>query len=359
MSKKYKQMRKLVNEMDAEECRQTLGMFLGELIRMREQPEDERRAAEGLVSIYDSLIRYKERPIISWDPDPACERVHVVVGDSFAGSMKQALLGLQRDNSDKLIVLWENYGIGPLPRFGPGEELGTRREWFTDHISGSLEIYEDYGDQIRQLQNQIASIPEQADITVWTGHNGNEQTGLRLAVYLLQGRGNRISIRNAGARIETKFRRPGYEFWYLHSGEIPADKLADILPEEPEKELASPERERLEREWESLAASGKVLRLWRGGRLEEADADYYDAFILEKLDELMSEREAGSFLRTARVVGEVIGHADQFIGDSYIEYRIRQLIYDGILEIKGVPSAMRYYKIRRRRDGCGTSGRKL
>lgn len=359
MNKKYKQLRKLVNEMDAEECRQTLRIFLSELVRLREQPEEERRAAEGLVSMYDSLIRYKERPIISWDPDPACERVHVMVGDSFAGSMKQALTGLQRDSSDKLIVLWENYGIGPLPRLGPDEELETRREWFTDHISGSMEIYEDYGEQIRQLRNQIASIPEHADITVWTGNNGNEQTGLRLAVYLLQGRGSRLYVRNAGTRIETKFRRPGYEFWYHHSGEISADKLADILPEEPEMALTPTERERLAREWEMLAASGSVLRVWRGGRLEEADADYYDAFILEKLDELMSGREAGSFLHTARVVGEVIGHADQFIGDSYIEYRIRQLIYDGILEIKGVPAAMRYYKIRRRRDERGTGGRQL
>ncbi|WP_083930213.1 DUF3658 domain-containing protein [Paenibacillus sanguinis] len=36
-------------------------------------------------------------------------------------------------------------------------------------------------------------------------------------------------------------------------------------------------------------------------------------------------------------------------GDAYFEYRLRTLVYDGVLEIKGFPTAMRYYSVRRKR----------
>lgn len=52
-------------------------------------------------------------------------------------------------------------------------------------------------------------------------------------------------------------------------------------------------------------------------------------------------------MKSARVIGEAIGYCDQYIGDAYFEYRLRELIYSGRVQIKGVPRAMRYYSVRR------------
>ncbi|WP_423778625.1 DUF3658 domain-containing protein [Enterococcus faecium] len=39
----------------------------------------------------------------------------------------------------------------------------------------------------------------------------------------------------------------------------------------------------------------------------------------------------------------------QYIGDQFLEYRVRHLIVNGQFEIKGVPKAMRYYSVRLRK----------
>ncbi|CEG27120.1 DUF3658 domain-containing protein [Bacillus sp. B-jedd] len=49
---------------------------------------------------------------------------------------------------------------------------------------------------------------------------------------------------------------------------------------------------------------------------------------------------------SARLVGEVYGHIFQYIGDSFIEYRVRKLIEAGIFEYKGSLEAMRCYSIK-------------
>ena len=39
-------------------------------------------------------------------------------------------------------------------------------------------------------------------------------------------------------------------------------------------------------------------------------------------------------------------HLDQYIGDHFLEYRVRRLIVDGVFDLEGVPKAMRYYSIK-------------
>jgi hypothetical protein len=40
------------------------------------------------------------------------------------------------------------------------------------------------------------------------------------------------------------------------------------------------------------------------------------------------------FIMSARLVGEVYGHILQYIGDRFLEYRVRKLIKNGIFEMK-------------------------
>jgi len=51
-------------------------------------------------------------------------------------------------------------------------------------------------------------------------------------------------------------------------------------------------------------------------------------------------------MKSARLIGEVIGYLDQYISDEYFEYRVRHLITNGIFEIEGVPRAMRFYSVK-------------
>ncbi|AWE07331.1 hypothetical protein DCE79_08050 [Lysinibacillus sp. 2017] len=41
-----------------------------------------------------------------------------------------------------------------------------------------------------------------------------------------------------------------------------------------------------------------------------------------------------------------MGHLNQYIGDQFIQYRVIRLIMNGVLDMEGVPTAMRYYSIK-------------
>lgn len=98
-----------------------------------------------------------------------------------------------------------------------------------------------------------------------------------------------------------------------------------------------------------MAEQGGVLRIREDDAVREVPADHFDPYLLETLDRAASAADADGFVKAARVVGEAVGYGDQDIGDEYFEYRLRELIYAGVLEIRGVPAGLRYYSVRRKR----------
>ncbi|MED1606128.1 DUF3658 domain-containing protein [Cytobacillus kochii] len=108
--------------------------------------------------------------------------------------------------------------------------------------------------------------------------------------------------------------------------------------------LSIDERQKWIELWVTLAQSKDVfLRTWEEGRLTSVSENYLDEMIITKERELQKGKE---FMKSARLIGEVIGHLDQPIGDLFIEYRLRTLAFLGVFELKGVPRAMRFYSVR-------------
>ncbi|RPK04696.1 hypothetical protein FH5_01934 [Priestia endophytica] len=51
-------------------------------------------------------------------------------------------------------------------------------------------------------------------------------------------------------------------------------------------------------------------------------------------------------MKSVRLVGEGVGHLQQYAEDAFFEYRVRQLIMNGVFEIQGVPKDMRFYSVK-------------
>lgn len=51
-------------------------------------------------------------------------------------------------------------------------------------------------------------------------------------------------------------------------------------------------------------------------------------------------------MKAARLIGEVIGHMQQYTGDQWIEYRLRDLIAKEIFAYRGDLNAMRLYEVK-------------
>jgi hypothetical protein len=343
-------IKKTVDHLRDEDVRSYLRLILTKIKMQKEQGESAEAFAADFIELYDNLIGLQDKRVL-WDPAPGCNHVHIICGDSFAGSMKMALKGLGWSDTHKLIILRENYGIGPLHALDTSEGRKARSEWFRDNITDAFEEYTEFEEEYDELIHKMEQIPEQANIVVWTSSNAFEQAGMRHALYLLQDKRNKIAVYDACAIYEELYNRPDASITYRCSGEISAEKLQKVLLRLDESNnLDKDEITRLVQEWQAICKQSGVLRIWQDNAVLEVPADYYDPYLLEKLDKLKPPAGNNGFMKSARVIGEAIGFCDQYVGDSYFEYRLRELIYNGILEIKGVPAGMRYYSVRRKQD---------
>lgn len=354
-----KDMQEIVNAVSGlrdEEVKLYLMRILAQIKRLKEQSErleeplDEQIAGPvaGLLGYYTMLMKPREKRVI-WDPSPDCTYVHLVGGDSFGGSMRQALRGLGWTDSHKLVTLRENYAIGPLRQLDSPEGRKARSDWFLQNILGYFTASDEGEEIYTELMDKLEQIPEQAEVVIWTSGNACEQTGLRLAVHLLGNRPSGIVVCDACAICEELYNTPDASIKYRSSGEIPADKLREaLLRIHDGRKLTAADITRLDQEWQNISEQSRVLRIWQDNAVLEVPADYYDSYLLEKLDYLKPPSGDDGFLKSARLVGEALGYCEQYIGDAYFEHRLRELIYSGVLEIKGVPTAMRFYSIRRK-----------
>lgn len=343
-------IKQAINGLKAEETKSYLFFILREIHLLKGTEKTIEDSAASLIELYDGLLKQQESRV-SWDPNAACTHVHIVIGDSFSGSMKQAIRGLDWTETHKVITLSENYAIGPLHDLDSIEGREARSEWFRDHITDAFEAYSDFEEKYAELLAKLEQIPEQAKILVWTSSNASEQMGMRHAIHLLHGKNNSIRVVDACAICEELYNRPQASIDYLYSGEIPPEKLQEALLRVDDHMKLSPEElDCFALEWQAISEQKGILRIWKNGAIVTVSEDYYDAYLLEKLDHLQSTMGGEVFLKAARVIGEAIGYSDQYIGDSYFEYRLRELIYNGTLEIKGVPGAMRFYSVRRKKN---------
>ncbi|WP_260504039.1 DUF1835 domain-containing protein [Paenibacillus illinoisensis] len=329
------------------ELKPYLQFILAKIKLMKQQERTSETVAHDLIELYDELMGLQERKVF-WSPVPTCTHVHIVIGESFAGSMKQALRGLGLEETHKVITLRENYAIGPLG-LNSAEGRMERRNWFSNNIIGGFEEYDEFENEYNETLVKLDLIPEGAEIVVWTSSNACEQIGLRHAVHLLRSKPNAISLYDACAVCEELYNRPDAFIHYRCSGEIPSEKLREAISRlDDKKRLDSADTARLEEEWKVITEQSGTLRIWSEQAVLEVPADYYDKYLLEKLDDLMPPTGNQGFLKSSRLIGEAIGYCEQYIGDAYFEYRLRELIYKGVLEIKGVPAGMRFYSIRRK-----------
>ncbi|MFB5761536.1 DUF1835 domain-containing protein [Paenibacillus medicaginis] len=342
-------IKKAVDHLRDEDVRSYLRLILTNIKMQKEQGESPEAFAADLIELYDNLIGLQDKRTL-WNPVPSCTHVHIVCGDSFAGGMKQALKGLGWSETHKMIVLRENYAIGPLHALDTSAGRKVRNDWFCDNITNAFEEYTEFEEEYDELIHQIEQIPEQAKIVIWTSSNAYEQAGMRHAMYLLRDKRNAVAVYDACAICEALYNRPDASITYRYSGEVPAKNLQEaLLRMDESNNLNDTEMARLVQEWQAICEQAGVLRIWQNDAVVEVPADHYDSYLLEKLDGITPPAGNNGFIKSARVIGEAIGYCEQYVGDSYFEYRLRELIYSGVLEIKGVPAAMRFYSVRRKK----------
>ncbi|WP_010651977.1 DUF1835 domain-containing protein [Oceanobacillus massiliensis] len=276
--------------------------------------------------------------------DREFEAVHIVCGESQAGSLR---VGLGREN--RIIGFPDFFAVGPIWKLHQEGGRKCRYEWLRDHLNYPDDfIKEEYERRFSKTLTKIDAIPNHVPIIIWTAENADEQTGLRYLLYLLKEKANEVSFINTTTAYQDLFNTREFQYFYSHTSEVEPEKLNTIYQNKLQKPLTAEERIRFEKEWITLSDTKGVVRIWKNDKIREVGEGHFDELIVASAQILHDKQSKKDFIKAARIIAEVYSHIESNISDTFLEYRIRSLICNGIFEIKGIPKTMRHYSVKLR-----------
>lgn len=257
--------------------------------------------------------------------------VHIVTSESTAGSLRAGI-----DQPKTVIGFPDSFSIGPLWKLTERIGQDLRRAWLFDHINTEQEDVE-YEIKFSNALREIEDIAPHTRVYLWFGDNAEEQTGLRFYLYLLKDKSNPIFLMNATEEETAPF----------HTGWLDFKILRKSLENSQEMEpLTEEEHRAYAEEWIRLSETGGMLRVWKNSQIQAVPEDYYDPLIIETLEKLHNGQATKDYILTAQVIGEIVSSMEEFIDYFYLEYRIRHLVYNRMIDFKGIPKSMRHYRVK-------------
>lgn len=340
------ELKRITKSLDEETAKSLLFQILLRIEMLKETEYPDKEFTKDMKKIYDDFLSFTKREKVIQED---CEVVHIVFDDSSSGSLRVMQNEMGRLEMEKILSFGEIFSIGPVWNLAEEQGLDNRFKWLKNHIIYENGEIESAIIRFKELMLQINSIPAHVPIIIWTGDNSHEQTGLRFVLHLLKEKDNEVHEINSAVSYAELYKRPEIDYHPLHTGELAPEKLRSIYEKHAMANPLSHElRKRYEAEWEELSTTQKVLRIWKDGKIQSVEEDFYDDYIIDTCRKLHKKLRHKDFIKSARVIGSVIGHIEQYHGDAYFEYRVRHLIMNGTLEIEGVPKAMRFYSVKLR-----------
>jgi hypothetical protein len=271
--------------------------------------------------------------------------IHILFDPSPGGGLKVALKELGLDKNDRVITFWDMFSVGPIWKLHEMDGKGNRLDWMKRLINDSDILEFQLTNQ--QAIDQIESIPTGEHATIWVADNSHEQTGLLYTIFLLKNKDVDITIINTSKLHNDLFKQKDILYDILHTGEVSPEKLQIIYQHSKQQPpLTQHEREDFEKEWLSLSTNKETLRIWRNSRIHSVPEDYYDEYMINRANKLHGKTKTKDWMKAARLIGDTMGHLDQYVGDSFLEYRLKKLIDVGTFEWEGSLEVMRDYCVR-------------
>ena len=164
-------------------------------------------------------------------------------------------------------------------------------------------------------------------------------------MYLLKEKPNDVLLINTSLAHQELFTTNDNQHFH-HTAMFEPEKLKEMYEKNVAKRLSPLERSHFQKEWMALAESKAVLRIWQNRKITFVNEDYFDSFIMTTIQKLHVEQGHKDFILAAKIIGEVLGLLKGIVFHGFLEYRIRELVYNRVLEIKGIPKDMRSFRVR-------------
>jgi len=269
--------------------------------------------------------------------------VHIAFDDSTAGCLKY--MSSQEELFEESVVAFsEFFSIGPIYRLHTNEGQLARQEWLVNNLNAYENYFEEeYLPRFLETMKELYAIPSETPITIWKADNAHEHVGLCFAMAQLKDKKN-IRVMNTSEASKEILK---LEYVIRGTGELPPESLALIQKSFVKLPYLTVEnRLQFEHEWDSLSKSTGFLRVWTDNEVRSVQENYFDQFIIECAKSIGADQE---FLKAPRVIGEALGLVEQSVGDTFLEYRLKELIKQEVFEFEGSLDEMRFYSVKLRK----------
>lgn len=266
--------------------------------------------------------------------------IHIAFDDSTAGCLKHMLS--QEERLEEMIIAFsEFFSIGPIHKLHMNEGQLARQEWLVNNLTAYENYFEEeYLPRFLETMEELHTIPIETTITIWKANNAHEHVGLCFVMAQLKDKKN-IRIMNTSEASKEILKQ---EYDIRGTGELPPESLALLQKSFIELPCLTVEkRMQFECEWDRLSNSTEFLRVWKENEVHSVQEDYFDQFIIECAKSIGADRE---FLKAPRVIGEALGLVEQLVGDTFLEYRLKELIKQEVFEFVGSLDEMRFYSVK-------------
>lgn len=301
---------------------------------------------EKILDMQQSIIKMAE----GMQTTKNAQTVHIVFGDSPGGSLNAAFRNTDYEKTEDVIILSDNFSVGPVKDLHNVEGIEARFKWFHERYFTLEEDFEHYKHSMLEAIKRVKNIPPHLDIVIWTCQNAHEQTGLLLVLAMLKDKMNSVFILDSFVAFHEIHIYPqlAEENYPRSTGEMTSDNLRLFYEQFELRPLKNAKRQSLcEEGLRMLMDEGKIIRTWEHKELwHNVDESGDDDFIIESAKRLYQEEGKVEYWKAARLIGEVLGHMVQYRGDDWLEYRLRCLIEQGVFAYKGNLKAMRYYEVK-------------
>lgn len=258
--------------------------------------------------------------------------VHVVFGYQAGATLAQS--GILDLKDSEIVVLLDMLNIGPLCDLYSQEGIEKREDYFLHIFDHSP--YNDNG--VKSDIEKIKAIAEHDKIYLWLGNAEYEIISTSRILHHL-------------SKLEADIFLVDYSNIPVQLGHevIIYPKSLSILAAEQVKTVAQYfkllDSEALQKwsvTWEKLLSENSLLRVVdEHGEILHKDLSYFDPILTAHCKNI--------FQKAARVIGQTLGtmyEMNSFIGDSYLNYRLKQLVLDKKLDSKGELKEIRDYEVR-------------
>ncbi|WP_102400707.1 DUF1835 domain-containing protein [Haloimpatiens massiliensis] len=257
--------------------------------------------------------------------------IHVCFSESTRASLKYAL-STKIIQGNKVIGFFDDLSSGPIY----GEvKLGYRINWWKKIIKEhDIDYIEYLKGNYYEFNKNISKMTSTDTIYFWIGNNALDLLSLMFTLEKINITLDNMYIVNVS---EITFNKGLVnEFTPRCPGEIDPKRFSDFLS--IKRKMENKPYKFILNNWNRIKEEEGNLRVYQDGEIVTVDEDYFDALILKYT--------SNEFTKSARVVGSTLGFSKDFISDSYIFWRIQELIKKGTIEYRGNFNIMREMEVR-------------